>query len=400
MGEKLCSSCGLCMIKEWPAQENIQSCVFKNGWLGTQESDLFGRERSLDNTDEMSFGICKERFAGCIKNPVSGAAWTGVITSIAKKAFESSLVEGVATLHRGKDDFFSPQPVLARSTQAVLASSGNKPVISPILTSLHTAYEQGIKSLLVIGAGCHIHALRDFKKRFTYLNDMDLYVVGIPCVSNVTLKTLRTVLTMFSRSPETVRHYEFMQDFNVHLRHEDGSIEKLPYFCLPQEFTGINLVVPACMSCFDYINSLADITVGYAGAPFNMKKLYQWIIVRTDKGSELHNLIADELETIPEGTGGNCKKAVKNAARKIVDQMRPDSTAERKTGSKIPLWAGRTLAAIMRRIGPRGLEYARYGVDMHMIRDYYYVKFYYPALKETLVPRHVYRILEEYDFTP
>ena len=67
-----------------------------------------------------------------------------------------------------------------------------------------------------------------------------------------------------------------------------------------------------------------------------MKKLYQWIIVRTDKGSELHNLIADELETIPEETGGNCKKAVINAARNIVDQMRPDNTAERKTGRKFP----------------------------------------------------------------
>ena len=30
MKEKLCSSCGLCMIKEWPAKENIQSCVLKN----------------------------------------------------------------------------------------------------------------------------------------------------------------------------------------------------------------------------------------------------------------------------------------------------------------------------------------------------------------------------------
>ncbi len=97
---------------------------------------------------------------------------------------------------------------------------------------------------------------------------------------------------------------------------------------------------------------------------------------------------------------GDCKKAVKNAARNIVDQMRLDSNAKRKTGRKIPIWAGRILAAIMRHIGPRGLEYARYGVDMHMIRDYYYVKFYYPELRETLVPKHVYRILEEYDFTP
>ena len=290
--------------------------------------------------------------------------------------------------------------MLARSTEAILTSSGNKPVVSPILVSLHAAYQQGIKRLLVIGAACHTHALRDFKKRFTYLNNMDVYVVGIPCVSNVTLKNLRTVLKMFSDSHKTVRHYEFMQDFNVHLRHEDGSIEKLPYFCLPQEFTGINLVVPACMCCFDYMNSLADITVGYAGAPFNMKKLYQWIIVRTDKGDELHNLISDELETVPEETAGDSKKAVKNAARNIVDQMRLDSNAKRKTGRKIPIWAGRILAAIMRHIGPRGLEYARYGVDMHMIRDYYYVKFYYPELRETLVPKHVYRILEEYDFTP
>jgi coenzyme F420 hydrogenase subunit beta len=388
------------MIREWPTQETIQSCVFKTGWLGTHEIDVFGRERSIENTDEMSFGICKERLVGCIKNPISGAAWNGVITSIARKAFETGMVEAVATLHRGNEDFFSPQPVLARSTEAILTSSGNKPVVSPILVSLHAAYQQGIKRLLVIGAACHTHALRDFKKRFTYLNNMDVYVVGIPCVSNVTLKNLRRVLKMLSDSHETVRHYEFMQDFNVHLRHEDGSIEKLPYFCLPQEFTGINLVVPACMCCFDYMNSLADITVGYAGAPFNMKKLYQWIIVRTDKGDELRNLIADELETVSEETVGDSKKAVKNAARNIVDQMRLDSHAKRKTGRKIPIWAGRILAAMMRHIGPRGLEYAHYGVDMHMIRDYYYVKFYYPQLRETLVPKHVYRILEKYDFTP
>ena len=34
------------------------------------------------------------------------------------------------------------------------------------------------------------------------------------------------------------------------------------------------------------------------------------------------------------------------------------------------------------------------------VRDYYFVTFYYPELKETLLPRHVYRILEEYDFKP
>ena len=400
INEKLCSSCGLCMIGEWPAQESIQSCVFKIGWLGKQEINLFGRERYSESREETRFGISKERLVARIKHPLPKVAWSGVITSIAKKALESSTVEAVATLHRGKDDHFSSKPVLAQSTEEILAGSGNKPVVSPILISLQNAYKQGIKRLLVIGAACHVHALRYFKSHFDYLNDMEIYIVGIPCVDNVRLKALRDILKMISHSHETVRHYEFMQDFNVHLWHENGHIEKVPYFSLPQELTGINFVVPGCMSCFDYINSLSDITVGYMGAPFNTKKMYQWVIIRTEKGNELRNLIADDLETVPEETAGNCTKAVKNSTQKLVNQMMLGNNTAKKTGRRIPIWTGRIIAAIMKRIGPRGLEYARYGVDMHMIRNYYYVKFNYPELLTTLVPKHVYHILEEYDFTP
>jgi coenzyme F420-reducing hydrogenase beta subunit len=136
------------------------------------------------------------------------------------------------------------------------------------------------------------------------------------------------------------------------------------------------------------------------GAPFNTKKMYQWVIIRTEKGNELRNLIADDLETVPEETAGNCTKAVKNSTQKLVDQMMLGNNTAKKTGRRIPIWTGRIIAAIMKRIGPRGLEYARYGVDMHMIRNYYYVKFKYPELLTTLVPKHVYHILEEYDFTP
>jgi len=247
LDKHLCSSCGLCMTDNWTPEEGSQSCVFKTGWLGQKEIDLFGRERSLTDLDEASFGIVRERLVGCIKEPVPGAAWTGVITSIAKKAFESGLVEAVMTLHRGESYHFSPDPVLACSTDEILAGSGNKPVLSPVLRSLGEAYEKGIKKLLVIGAGCHVHALRDFMKRFSYLKDMDIFIVGIPCVSNVIQKKLREIMMLFTKSPDTVRHYEFMQDYTIHLKHEGGRIERLPYFSIPREFTGINFVAPSCM---------------------------------------------------------------------------------------------------------------------------------------------------------
>jgi len=207
------------MVGTWPAQESIKSCVFTSGWLGSREKALFGRERSRDNPDELLFGISTERFVARMKTPLPNIQFTGIITSIAKKAFETGLVDAVATLHRSREDYFLPVPVLARTTEDILASGGSKPVLAQTLTSLEKACRQGIKQLLVIGASCHVQNLREFQRRSSYLNDIDLFVVGIPCTDNVHPKHFRSIFSKIARSHETVRHYEFMQDFTVHLRH-------------------------------------------------------------------------------------------------------------------------------------------------------------------------------------
>jgi coenzyme F420 hydrogenase subunit beta len=61
------------MVREWPAEERVQSCVFKIGWLGELEGQLFGRERSVESIEETRFGISKERFIGRIKDPLPSA---------------------------------------------------------------------------------------------------------------------------------------------------------------------------------------------------------------------------------------------------------------------------------------------------------------------------------------
>jgi coenzyme F420 hydrogenase subunit beta len=91
-GAKLCSMCGLCMVDEWKSKESIQSCVFSLGWLGKQEVKVFGRERSQDNLDEMLFGISRKRFNARMKKPLPRTQFTGIITSIAHKAFETHLI--------------------------------------------------------------------------------------------------------------------------------------------------------------------------------------------------------------------------------------------------------------------------------------------------------------------
>ncbi len=183
--KEICSSCGLCSIQEWPIQERLQSCVFKNGWLGNLERQLFGRERSLDDPVEMRFGITTERFTARMKQRLPDAQWSGIITAMALRAFERKLVDGVVTLHRHTEQHFFSVPVLACSSEEIYESRGNKPVLSPVLRSLQTAYRQGLKKILVIGAACHLHMLRDFRERFPYLQEMEIFTIGIPCVDNM-----------------------------------------------------------------------------------------------------------------------------------------------------------------------------------------------------------------------
>ena len=53
---------------------------------------------------------------------------------------------------------------------------------------------------------------------------------------------------------------QFMQDYQVHIKHTDGKYETIPYFCLPANDLN-DVIAPSCYSCFDYPNALADLVV-------------------------------------------------------------------------------------------------------------------------------------------
>ena len=53
-----------------------------------------------------------------------------------------------------------------------------------------------------------------------------------------------------------------MQDYRVHIKHQDGSYEKIPYFCLPANDLN-DVIAHSYYSSFDYTNAAADLVVGY-----------------------------------------------------------------------------------------------------------------------------------------
>ncbi|MEC4814110.1 MAG: Coenzyme F420 hydrogenase/dehydrogenase, beta subunit C-terminal domain [Scytonema sp. PMC 1069.18] len=372
--KELCSECGLC--DTYYIHYVKEACAFLNQQVDKLEEQTHTRARNLDNPDELYFGVHQDMMAARKKQPIPGAQWTGIVSAIAIEMLNRGIVEGVVCVQNTKEDRFGPMPIIARTPEEILAARVNKPTLSPNLSVLEQVEKSGLKRLLVIGVGCQIQALRAVEKQ---LGLEKLYVLGTPCVDNVSREGLQKFLETTSKSPDTVVHYEFMQDFQVHFKHEDGSIETVPFFGLKTNKLK-DVFAPSCMSCFDYVNSLADLVVGYMGAPFG----WQWITVRNEKGKQMLELVRDQLETQSVMSKGDRKAAVQQ------------SIPAYDKGVTLPMWAAKLMGVVIEKIGPKGLEYARFSIDSHFTRNYLYVKRNHPEKLEAHVPEFAKRIVEQY----
>ena len=372
--KELCSECGLC--DTYYIHYVKEACAFLNQQIAELETSAHGRSRDLENEDDWYFGVSQEMMSARKKQPLEGAQWTGIVSTIACQMLEQGLVEGVVCVQNTPEDRFQPMPVIARTPEEVLAAKVNKPTLSPNLDVLEQIEQSGMKRLLVIGVGCQIQALRAVEKE---LGLEKLYVLGTPCVDNVSREGLQKFLDTTSKSPDTVVHYEFMQDFRIHFKHEDGSIEKVPFFGLKTNKLK-DVFAPSCMSCFDYVNSLADLVVGYMGAPFG----WQWIVVRNETGKQMLDLVREQLDTQEVMSKGDRSAAVQQ------------SIPAYDKGVTLPMWAAKMMGVVIEQIGPKGLEYARFSIDSHFTRNYLYLQRNYPEKLQQHVPEYAKKIVEQY----
>jgi coenzyme F420 hydrogenase subunit beta len=370
----LCSDCGLCDTYLKP--QMASACVFVRNRAEEIERRLFGRNRG--DGDELRFGVYQRMLGARMRQPVAGAQWSGMVTTLAARLLERGEVEAVITAAAMPGTRFAPRPLLARTPEEVLGSAGNKPCLSPNLGLLEQVREAGVASLAVIGTSCQVHMLRAAEAE---LGLAHLDVIGIPCSDNVTYPDLTAFLELVSRSPGTIVHYEFMQDYSLHMHHDDGSTERLNYIDFPMD--KLEGIFPsACLSCFDYANGLADLTIGYMGARLG----WQWVLVRTGRGAELLELLREDLEFTELTSAGDRARGV---PRYIEMLARPPG--------KPPKPIRRLIAWLQRNRGPRGLEFARAIIEMKLLRNLHHVRSHFARFEPRIVPDYVYRALAPYD---
>ncbi|MEB3331194.1 MAG: Coenzyme F420 hydrogenase/dehydrogenase, beta subunit C-terminal domain [Synechococcaceae cyanobacterium] len=370
----LCSRCGLCDSR-WVAYVR-RACAFLEQRFEAMEERAHGRRRDLDNENELYFGVHQRMLSARLRHPIEGAQWTGIASRVGMRALETGLVDAVLCVQQSPDDRFTPVPVLARTPAEVLAARVNKPTLSPNLQVLEQLPGSGIRRLLAIAVGCQVQALRAVQDSLPLDS---LHVLGLPCVDNVSREGLQTFLESTSRSPATVVHYEFMQDFRIHFRHEDGMEETVPFFGLDTPRLK-DVFAPSCLSCFDYTNAGADLVVGYMGADFGR----QWITVRNPRGAELLALVEDELDAAPVSSRGDRRQAVQQGIGAYDQAVR------------LPMPVARLLGWFVERFGPRGLEYGRFSIDSHFTRNALWLRRHHPEIAERQIPAFARRIISRY----
>jgi coenzyme F420 hydrogenase subunit beta len=164
------------------------------------------------------------------------------------------------------------------------------------------------------------------------------------------------------------------------MRHEDGHTEKVGFFELPMEKMGSDVFPDSCLSCFDYTNSLSDITIGYLGASIP----YQWVLVRTDTGQELFEMLRPQLEFGDIKDTGDYHRAVA-AYIPMLDNPR-----------KLPKWGAKLLTYVVRHKGLKGVSFARGTLTMKWARNLHFIRHKYPEHEEHLVPEFAKRVLKKY----
>ncbi|XP_019094995.1 PREDICTED: 7-hydroxymethyl chlorophyll a reductase, chloroplastic [Camelina sativa] len=358
-----CSQCGLC--DTYYIAHVKDACAFLGDGMSRIESlepVVHDRGRNADSLADTYFGVHQEQLYARKLKPVEGAQWTGIVTTIAIEMLKSNIVEAVVCVQSDPEDRLSPRPVLARTPEEVLAARGVKPTLSPNLNTLELIETSGVKRLLFCGVGCQVQGM-----------DLVIGYMGVPkySVDNGTRDGLDKFLKAASKEPETVLHYEFMQDYKVQLKHLDGHIEEVPYFCLPANDL-VDVIAPSCYSCFDYTNALADLVIGYMGVPkysgLNMTDHPQYITVRNERGKEMLSLVENLLEITPTISSGDRRPFVTETVKADDDAKFGQGPAQ-----PAPLFVGNIIAFILSLVGPKGLEFARYSLDYHTIRNYLYV---------------------------
>jgi coenzyme F420 hydrogenase subunit beta len=246
----------------------------------------------------------------------------GVVTALLLYMLEKRLIDGAIVSQRSTA--FSPNPMIATTPQEILAAAGSSfggaahleelgdhyTTYSPTLSAVKGLESKHLQRVAMVGTPCQIGSVKKMQCLGVVPAHIILYTIGLFCMENFDFdaagrRKLEEILR--ARYPEGVSDVSssrpqgriprtmhapirfqditklnLKQDLIVTLN-EGGANKSTTTIHVP--FAELDEVArPACLSCTDFANDYADLSVGGLGSPTG----YTTVLVRTPKGDRVY----------------------------------------------------------------------------------------------------------------
>ncbi|MEO0036078.1 MAG: coenzyme hydrogenase [Pseudomonadota bacterium] len=380
----LCTDCGLSRRED--PRVCSRACQFGHPDHAGLEQRVHGRRRDPARGDELHFGPYLKMWQAALTEPKPGAQWTGITTRLGERVLESGRAEAVLAMAAAPGDIWSPVPVLVTRPEGMARCRGMRMGYAPLLAGLEAARARGIRRLAVIGVPCQIHPLRVLEPDLGFES---LDVIGIPCSDNTTTANFLDFLALLTERPERVTYLEFRPDYHVEMRFDDGAKREIPFLKLPISKLPPDFFPLTCRTCVDYVNVLADLTVGYMAG-----RGEQWLLVRNQRGQDLLDLLGSEVRLSEPTSAGKRQGSVAGFIKNT------EKAAGGMPVRGMPDWARPIVAWMMPKVGPRGLELARARLEMKAAETVIHLRLHQPRRMAAMIPDHVWDLVAPYGLTP
>jgi len=106
----LCTDCGISRTSN--PKRCGDACQFIKPNYPHLETQVHGRIRDLNRPDELHFGPFIQMHRASLKNPSTGAQWTGITTRIGERLLETHSVDAILAMTQDPNDSWKPLPIL------------------------------------------------------------------------------------------------------------------------------------------------------------------------------------------------------------------------------------------------------------------------------------------------
>lgn len=251
-----CLKCGICYLICPQTRELNEEVREKFGWSAPvgQYRDIL----SAQATDEKTRKVATDG---------------GVVTALLSYMLENKIIDGAIVSKR--TGLFNRKPEIATTREGLIQAAGSQfseashldemgkeySTYVPVLPAVRMFGPKRSMRLAVVGTPCQIMAIRKMQVLNILPSDIIFFTVGLFCMQCFTFDNLmeKGFIKRHHINPEDILKINVKEDFR--LRMKSGVTIHIPF----EEIEDI--AGPACLTCRDFANDFADISVGGLGSP-------------------------------------------------------------------------------------------------------------------------------------